>query len=148
MSEPVAVSAAEQPSVADFARIFRRIQAEIHKVIIGHEQAVEELLSALFAGGHSVMVLAIAALLGYLGSRFSAQSALVETIGDRVERQGGGGGHAERSTASEFHRPSSASPVEVGGRLRRPPTSPRSFGMLSRPTFWGPMLLFRIDGAH
>jgi len=43
---------AETPTVADFARTFRRIQAEIHKMIIGHEQAVEELLSALFAGGH------------------------------------------------------------------------------------------------
>src|SRR5258705_11153328 len=43
---------AETPTVADFARTFRRIQAEIHKVIIGHEQAGEELLSALFAGGH------------------------------------------------------------------------------------------------
>src|SRR5208283_2419494 len=37
---------------ADFARIFRRIQSEIHKAIVGHEQAIEELLSALFAGGH------------------------------------------------------------------------------------------------
>ncbi len=35
---------AETPTVADFARTFRRIQAEIHKMIIGHEQAVEELL--------------------------------------------------------------------------------------------------------
>ena len=47
-----AVTAAEAPSVADFARTFRHVQAEIHKVIVGHEQAVEELLSALFAGGH------------------------------------------------------------------------------------------------
>jgi len=39
-------------TVADFARIFRRIQSEIHKAIVGHEQAIEELLSALFAGGH------------------------------------------------------------------------------------------------
>ena len=39
-------------TVADFARIFRRIQGEIHKAIVGHEQAIEELLSALFAGGH------------------------------------------------------------------------------------------------
>src|ERR1700689_5172433 len=43
---------AEAPSVADFARTFRHVQAEIHKVIVGHQQAVEELLSALFAGGH------------------------------------------------------------------------------------------------
>src|SRR5271167_5264899 len=43
---------AETPTVADFARTFRRIQGEIHKVIIGHEGAVESLLSALMAGGH------------------------------------------------------------------------------------------------
>jgi MoxR-like ATPase len=42
----------EMPTVADFARTFRRIQGEIHKVIVGHEQPVEELLIALFAGGH------------------------------------------------------------------------------------------------
>src|SRR5579864_9636732 len=42
----------ETPTVSDFARTFRRIQGEIHKVIVGHEQAVEELLVALFAGGH------------------------------------------------------------------------------------------------
>ncbi|MBF6567897.1 MAG: AAA family ATPase [Candidatus Binataceae bacterium] len=42
----------ETPTVADFARTFRRIQGEIHKVIVGHELAVEGLLSALFAGGH------------------------------------------------------------------------------------------------
>lgn len=38
-------------------------------------------VGALFAGGHTVMVLAIAALVGYLGSRFAAHGALVETIG-------------------------------------------------------------------
>jgi MoxR-like ATPase len=43
---------AEPLTVGDFARTFRRIQGEIHKVIIGHENAVESLLSALFAGGH------------------------------------------------------------------------------------------------
>src|ERR1700719_2596280 len=46
------VSGAEMPTVGDFARVFRHIQAEIHKVIVGHEQAIEELLMALFAGGH------------------------------------------------------------------------------------------------
>ena len=42
----------DQPTVADFARTFRRIQGEIHKLIVGHQQPVEELLIALFAGGH------------------------------------------------------------------------------------------------
>jgi MoxR-like ATPase len=51
MSE-AAIAAVEMPTVADFARVFRRIQTEVHKVIVGHEQAVEQLLSALLAGGH------------------------------------------------------------------------------------------------
>src|SRR5580704_12917561 len=42
----------ELPTIADFARTFRRIQGEIHKLIVGHQQPVEELLIALFAGGH------------------------------------------------------------------------------------------------
>jgi len=35
----------------------------------------------LFAGGHSVMVLSIAAIVGLLGARFAAHGALIETIG-------------------------------------------------------------------
>lgn len=38
-------------------------------------------VGTMFAGGHSVMVLALSALVGLLGSRFSAHSALIETIG-------------------------------------------------------------------
>jgi nickel/cobalt transporter (NiCoT) family protein len=38
-------------------------------------------VGTLFAGGHAVMVLAIAALAGYLGLRFAGQSAAIETIG-------------------------------------------------------------------
>lgn len=36
---------------------------------------------ALFAGGHSIMVLAVAALVGFLGARFAAHSAQMETVG-------------------------------------------------------------------
>jgi high-affinity nickel-transport protein len=38
-------------------------------------------IGALFAGGHAAMVLAIAMLVGYVGSRFAAHSAAIETIG-------------------------------------------------------------------
>ncbi|GAC1658257.1 MAG: hypothetical protein NVS9B12_10660 [Vulcanimicrobiaceae bacterium] len=38
-------------------------------------------VGTLFAGGHTVMVLAIAALVGYLGSRFSAHHTMIEKIG-------------------------------------------------------------------
>lgn len=41
-------------------------------------------VGTLFAGGHTVMVLAIAALVGFLGSRFSAQSQQIETIGTAI----------------------------------------------------------------
>ena len=69
-NEPQSMTA-EQPSIGDFARIFRRIQAEIHKAIIGHERAVEELLSALFAGGHVLIE----------GVPGTGKTTLVKTLG-------------------------------------------------------------------
>jgi MoxR-like ATPase len=71
MNEAQSTATAELPTIADFARTFRRIQAEIHKVIIGHEQAVQELLSAFFAGGHVLIE----------GVPGTGKTTLVKTLG-------------------------------------------------------------------
>jgi nickel/cobalt transporter (NiCoT) family protein len=38
-------------------------------------------VGTLFAGGHSIMVLAISLLVGWLGARFAAHGAIIETVG-------------------------------------------------------------------
>ena len=49
-----------------------------------HRPWASRLIGTLFAGGHSVMVLGIAAVVGYFGARFASHSTLVETIGTLV----------------------------------------------------------------
>jgi high-affinity nickel-transport protein len=48
---------------------------------IERQPLLSRFAGTLFASGHTVMVLAIAALAGWFGTRFSAHGALIETIG-------------------------------------------------------------------
>jgi high-affinity nickel-transport protein len=48
---------------------------------IGRRPFLSRFVGTLFAGGHSLMVLAIAALVGYLGTHIAANRDLIETIG-------------------------------------------------------------------
>jgi len=48
---------------------------------IEKQPALSRFVGTLFAGGHTIMVLAIAALVGYLGSRFATHAAVIERIG-------------------------------------------------------------------
>lgn len=48
---------------------------------IARAPLLSRFVGTLFASGHAVMVLAIAALVGYLGAHFSAHSTAIETVG-------------------------------------------------------------------
>jgi MoxR-like ATPase len=43
---------ASKPSVADFAQTFAALEREIGKAVVGHHQAVRNILVSFFAGGH------------------------------------------------------------------------------------------------
>ena len=46
-------SAAER--VAEFQAAFARLRAEIHKVVVGHSEVVDQVLTVIFAGGHALL---------------------------------------------------------------------------------------------
>jgi high-affinity nickel-transport protein len=50
----------------------------------GKTPLLSRFVGTMFAGGHSIMVLALSALVGLLGARFAAHGQLIETIGTWV----------------------------------------------------------------
>jgi MoxR-like ATPase len=46
---------AEDPRVADFVESFRSLRSEVQKIIVGHDDVIESVLIALFAGGHVLL---------------------------------------------------------------------------------------------
>ena len=48
---------------------------------IGRAPRLSRLIGTLFAGGHTIMIMAVAALVGLAGSRLSSHGALIETVG-------------------------------------------------------------------
>lgn len=51
---------------------------------VARQPLLSRFIGTLFAGGHTVMVLAIAALVGYVGARFSAHARAIENAGTAV----------------------------------------------------------------
>jgi MoxR-like ATPase len=61
MSDPLAAKTANvnmEPEAAarEVTQSFARIKAEIHKIIVGQDEVVDELLTAMFCGGHALVV--------------------------------------------------------------------------------------------
>ena len=55
MSETLSQTVSEVPAaslVAEFQETFRRIQSEVARVVVGHDELIENILIAFFAGGH------------------------------------------------------------------------------------------------
>ena len=61
-------------AITKFAEAYRRISDELHKVIIGQDQVIEQLLTAMFAGGHCLLV----------GVPGLAKTLLVRTLADTL----------------------------------------------------------------
>lgn len=52
MSEPLSHETPAAHLVAEFQETFRRIQSEVGRIVVGHDELIENILIAFFAGGH------------------------------------------------------------------------------------------------
>mgnify|MGYP001453061185 CR=1 FL=1 len=55
MQAPISTHAAEEQTVEQIKAARARIQTELAKVIVGQKDVIEQLLIALFAGGHCLI---------------------------------------------------------------------------------------------
>jgi len=49
------MSASLAPQAEEFRTAYERVRAEIHKVVVGHEDVIHGVLTCLFAGGHALL---------------------------------------------------------------------------------------------
>ncbi len=73
-AEGAEVSKSDIETVKRFQESFNRIRAELHKVIVGQEKVVEELLIAIFSRGHCLLV----------GVPGLAKTLMVSTLADAL----------------------------------------------------------------
>jgi MoxR-like ATPase len=55
-SKPKTVSTDPESAAREVTSAYKRIKAEVHKVIVGQDQVVDELLTAILCGGHALVV--------------------------------------------------------------------------------------------
>src|ERR1700732_846496 len=72
MTSPSEVSEVDSAAIADFVRRANEIEHELRKVIVGQDEAVHQVLMALFAGGHVLLE----------GVPGLGKTLLVRTLGD------------------------------------------------------------------
>src|SRR5262245_43292049 len=56
MAKPAVKSTDPETAAREVNRAFERIANEVHKVIVGQDEVLGELLVALFCGGHALVV--------------------------------------------------------------------------------------------
>jgi MoxR-like ATPase len=49
------MSASLAPQAEEFRNAYEKVRAEIHKVVVGHEDVIHGVLTCLFAGGHALL---------------------------------------------------------------------------------------------
>jgi MoxR-like ATPase len=94
-------AAPAEAAVRDFQATFAEVRAEIGRVVVGHEQPIEEILTAFFAGGHVliegvpgigktliVRALADALALGFARIQFTVDLMPADVTGTRVITEG------------------------------------------------------------
>ena len=63
------------PRVQNFRDAYERVRAEVHKVVVGHEEVVHGVLTCVFAGGHALLE----------GVPGLGKTLLVKTLSDALE---------------------------------------------------------------
>src|SRR5262245_47204178 len=95
---------APQQAVRDFQAVFQRLRDELHRVIVGHREMLDEILVAFFAGGHvliegvpgtgkTLIVRSLAHALGLSFNRiqFTVDLMPADVTGTRIVADGDGG---------------------------------------------------------
>ncbi len=101
-----AVSADAAAQAARFREVFDRLKREVHKVFVGHDELVENVLSVLLSDGHVLLegvpglgktllarTLAAALQLDFSRIQFTPDLMPADVVGTMVLREKEGGGH-------------------------------------------------------
>ncbi len=136
-SKPAVTAHDPESAAREITDAYHRIKAEIHKVIVGQDEVVDELLVAIFCGGHALVVgvpglaktLLISTIAKTLSLGFSRDPVHARPHAVGHDGHGGHrGGQVDRSTRAAIRqgaRSSRTSSSPTRSTARRPRRRPR-----------------------